>query len=518
MIYFRILSTYFLSALSALYYVHGVEFEKCETVYKQHVIDIDETMYECSKKMPSPDVVPSVYRDESDNYSPTIITAGIRIGALISVDDILNQATFNLYLRLQWNDPRWVLSNDVFNGTYLNPEATTIGIDILPLVKCIARPLILWTPNWYFQETIEFNVISERLMINQNGSFLWSQDLVVLTTQIGMSFRNFPLDTQTFTLTLGEFSLTSPLLLFGSDSYIAYINDPSTGSRKVDFNELWTFKKAFYQRTFYQYPSLPSSPSKPLSFVTYTLQFSRVSQGIILRLGMPVLIFLLVVGASFWADIKKRIDVTITVMLAVAALYLVIGDEIPNVGYMSTFDWFITTTFIILGVVVGLHCWSQMLNRKKEKYPVLRFEADLIIATCRTAWLPVIFGMFISFFDLKTVNAFIISLVFACILSFMYGVSALGSLKLSYDRLLNDIYYKVKSSNDGIGNDDISNKSKIKTTLCEKVIYQLCSSRIVDKDMGKNTEMTSIDRSNDKDQTHSTEKVKNPIANGLDDI
>jgi hypothetical protein len=48
--------------------------------------------------------------------------------------------------------------------------------------------------------------------------------------------------------------------------------------------------------------------------------FSRT--GIVLRLALPVTIFLLTVGFSFWADPEKRVDIALSMTFVVAVLYL----------------------------------------------------------------------------------------------------------------------------------------------------------------------------------------------------
>ena len=203
------------------------------------------------------------------------------------------------------------------------------------------------------------------------------------------------------------------------------------------------------------------------------------------------MIFLLVVGASFWADIKKRIDITITVMLATAALYLVIGETIPSVGYMSTFDWFISSTFIILGFLVALHCLSQMLSRKKLKYPIMRFEADLLINICRVAWLPAMLGMFISLFELQTSNSFLIPLILACIFAAIYGMTTLINLKKSFIRSMDAVFHKVNTA-DTLSNVEIHKNPLLEVSFCERFIHFFSFWKSDDKEVKKGNEMVNI--------------------------
>jgi hypothetical protein len=67
----------------------------------------------------------------------------------------------------------------------------------------------------------------------------------------------------------------------------------------------------------------------------------RISSGIVLRLVSPVLLLVLLCASTFWMVEDKRIDVTITFMLSVSALYIVLVANIPLVGYLTELDVFI---------------------------------------------------------------------------------------------------------------------------------------------------------------------------------
>ena len=66
----------------------------------------------------------------------------------------------------------------------------------------------------------------------------------------------------------------------------------------------------------------------------------RISLGIIVRLVSPILLLAILACLSFWMAEIKRIDVTITLLLSVSALYVVLLDNIPLVGYLTRLDYF----------------------------------------------------------------------------------------------------------------------------------------------------------------------------------
>lgn len=125
-----------------------------------------------------------------------------------------------------------------------------------------------------------------------------------------------------------------------------------------------------------------------------------------LRLALPVTIFLMIVGFSFWADSEKRVDIALTMTLVVAALYLgdttihtyvpcihtftvpwcpaiVIGQVIPFVGYFTAMDTFVTMAFAMLSGVVAVHFLMKILDDTKEAYPLNEFFSILMMLVGR---------------------------------------------------------------------------------------------------------------------------------------
>lgn len=107
------------------------------------------------------------------------------------------------------------------------------------------------------------------------------------------------------------------------------------------------------------------NPNRHFFCANVNLRFTRQALGIIYRLALPVTIFSVIVGLSFWADVDKRIEVTLQMLLVVAALYLIIGQSIPFVGYLTTMDAFVTLTFGLLSVAIGMHFITLLFERKR---------------------------------------------------------------------------------------------------------------------------------------------------------
>ena len=72
----------------------------------------------------------------------------------------------------------------------------------------------------------------------------------------------------------------------------------------------------------------------------------REAAGIVYRLAFPIMLLILLVGLSFWGEVSSRVDITITILLAVSALYIVIFSSIPMLGYLTVFDYYILSVSV----------------------------------------------------------------------------------------------------------------------------------------------------------------------------
>jgi hypothetical protein len=101
------------------------------------------------------------------------------------------------------------------------------------------------------------------------------------------------------------------------------------------FSPLWFFLDDSFEVEFFA----PDGASYPQLLLTLTVQ--RESSGITYRLAFPIMLLLLLVGLTFWSESGARVDTTITILLAVSALYIVIFSSIPMLAYLTRFDYYI---------------------------------------------------------------------------------------------------------------------------------------------------------------------------------
>jgi hypothetical protein len=181
-----------------------------------------------------------------------------------------------------------------------------------------------------------------------------------------LEFATYPSDDQYINIRYGSyaFSQTSFKLVFIS-SAISF-NQNFDKSYTFQTNPLWEYQSDL--TTYSQY----TSPSNFLN-VIYRIRVNRISQGIILRLILPIAMLIVVGGFVFWADPGSRVDSTITLLLAVSALYIVILANVPLVGYMTAIDRYVFLMFIVLTIATLIHQTYVTLNEKTDRWPLRIF-------------------------------------------------------------------------------------------------------------------------------------------------
>jgi hypothetical protein len=389
----------------------AVIFPPCIVSYLHGLVDIRGTLLNCSANMPSPNSIPSVYTNASGMYSPTDVSVQIALNELLNVDSTNSKIVLALFFRLTWRDPRWVMPQEFWDG--INPQPD--GLNIYDYVHN-SNELDMWLPNdVIIRETISSNIIAETLFIFPDGNFLWSRNLRIELAESGMTYVNYPKDSQSFQISIAPYSATSNLItLHLLDPAISYVRNPVDGSANVYVSQLWDYDSYSAYETTIMNPSV-RNPNRSYSCLIYFLNFHRVSDGIIIRFALPIMIFLIIVGVSFWTEVGNRIDVSLQVLLLAAAMYLVIGTNIPLVGYLSSFDWYITTIFGLLSFAVSIHFMTEVCQRLQFKYPLAQFGLVTIVTICRMCWIPFSVCIFVAYFHMYSDSTFLS--IFICSLA-----------------------------------------------------------------------------------------------------
>lgn len=86
----------------------------------------------------------------------------------------------------------------------------------------------------------------------------------------------------------------------------------------------------------------------------------------------------------FWAAVGQgRVDATITILLAISALYILVFNNVPMVGYLTTFDSFSLTMFILMFLCAFCHAAMAKFMTKYQDHPARVLVCRIIDAIAR---------------------------------------------------------------------------------------------------------------------------------------
>jgi hypothetical protein len=300
---------------------------------------------------------------------------------LMAIDELAGTVTMDFYFRLYWQDQRWN-----FPSFWEAIETTTAafmisdGAEISGYIRNENNMLEMWMPDIHFVDGKEQEVLEETIKIRPNGVMFWSRHMVVTIQQPGFLYLKYPEDHQQIILRVESYGLNSNGIIVNFTNKavrfaqiqvvhpVSFIKN--NGVPNFNANPVWSYDG---YRTQLQLPDYGTSAKGPTAYFTQPVVYIgiiRKSAGIIYRLALPIMLLLLLVGLTFWMDHSARVDSTITILLAISALYIVIFSSIPMLGYLTAFDDFIIAMFIMIIGAVFMHSFTDRLILKSDTYPL----------------------------------------------------------------------------------------------------------------------------------------------------
>eukprot|EP01031_Cornospumella_fuschlensis_P035127 gene35127-42545_t len=242
--------------------------------------------------------------------------------------------------------------------------------------------------------------------------FSYGAGLECVLLQPKFNFRKYPNDKQTIDIRFATFNYPSDLAVQG------FVDNP------LRFNEFYDGTETFKNNAIWSYDSSNyfTSVNGGFSYAWYQVNVERMGSGIVIRLVLPITLLVLLASLTFWASEENRIEIAITLLLAISALYIVILGNIPLVGYLTTVDSYVFAMFIVLVFVCVCHQLHFTLSRKQDIWPLRIFYCRAIEAFGRAVLIPYVMLFFVMDFEFgnnsgQTGFIFSLAIVFVCTLS-----------------------------------------------------------------------------------------------------
>ena len=94
-------------------------------------------------------------------------------------------------------------------------------------------------------------------------------------------------------------------------------------------NPVWRHQPGDFSGAVYEADYSHSNIERIFPLVNLQVRIQREGSGILTRFAFPVLVLLILAGFTFWDDFDTRVQITLTILLSVSALYVVVIGSIP---------------------------------------------------------------------------------------------------------------------------------------------------------------------------------------------
>jgi len=268
---------------------------------------------------------------------PTEVSVGIRMVDLTDIDDVSQTLTGDFAVFLTWTDPR-----------------------LEGLEGCEVPLEEIWTPGLRFVNSGRlFLGLPEEADIGPGGSVQYLQRYYgSLATYHNL--RKFPFDDQTFRLSLIS-------LEYGEEELQLVVNERATGRRDTLNISDWTVAsvKGGTRRQHIEATDRTAS--------AYDLDISANRQRVfyLWKIIVPLCLIVFMSWTVFWvnpAQFGPQIGLSATSMLTLIAFQFATTSMVPELGYFTTLDEFITgSTIVVFLALVQSLTTSYLVSQEKEK-------------------------------------------------------------------------------------------------------------------------------------------------------
>jgi len=274
---------------------------------------------------------PLVSERPNASAGPTPVALNVYFFDVDEIDDVRQQFSIDMFIRITWQDPRLALPEDQRFGQ----------------VRTVARDAV-WSPKG--------------LITNDRGLRL-QLPLVVEVDDLGnvryrqratgnLSFESqlqrFPFDTQTLPLDIVSYAYSPDEVIWSEDSGI--IGDPSSINA-----EGWNFRVLAPE--FGEF-SIPNA-GLPRPRLTYRIEAEREFQYYLLTLFLPMSLIIFMSWTVFWLQpdiVPARIAISTASIFSLIAFGFSIRLSLPRISYLTIADVFVIgctlMVFLALGVAV----------------------------------------------------------------------------------------------------------------------------------------------------------------------
>ncbi|KAI1898156.1 hypothetical protein AGOR_G00069450 [Albula goreensis] len=270
-----------------------------------------------------------------------VVTVGLQLIQLISVDEVNQIVTSNVRLKQKWKDVNLQWNPDDYGG-----------------IKKIRVPSPdIWHPDivLYNNADGDFAIVHEtKVLLEHTGMITWNPP-AIFKSYCEIIVLYFPFDLQNCSMKLGTWTYDGNLVVINPDS------DKPDLSSFMESGE-WVMQDYRGWKHWVYYACCPDTPYLD---ITYHFLMLRLPLYFIVNVIIPCMLFSFLTGLVFYlpTDSGEKMTLSISVLLSLTVFLLVIVELIPSTSsavpligkYMLFTMVFVIASIIITVIVINTH-------------------------------------------------------------------------------------------------------------------------------------------------------------------
>jgi hypothetical protein len=264
---------------------------------------------------------------------PREVMIGIRLQQITDVDQISENYSAVVSMRMEWTNPKLAFSPVECNCTFrVYPgkafdDFITAAKDQWPEFTIFNQQGNRWIQNRY-------------AVVESEGRVVYFERFSTTFQAPDFNFVRYPFDTQQFFIHVDS-AYPEEFYFYNDDVRFTDLGD-TLGEEEWLITEYDT-----------EVSTQTASTISPASRYSYGILATRHINYYLFRIFIPLLLIIIVAWITFFLkDYGKRIDVTTGNLLLFIAFNFTISSDLPRLGYLTFLDSFLISTFIISVIVV----------------------------------------------------------------------------------------------------------------------------------------------------------------------
>lgn len=269
--------------------------------------------------------------------SPTRVKLGVYLIGLTEISppqEAFPTFRAELFLDVKWHDPR--LAFDV----------TRAGVkkEVFQDADVEKRLHLMWRPDLEIENEQGHRTIESReLAIHQDGTVEYTERSSALM-HAEVDLRNFPFDTQVFTVELESFEWDETAVVF----------EPYT--ERIGYNaEHHTLEWKIQEVSHEISSSKEVRADHPFSKFSFRIHAERDPGYYIWKIVVPLLLIIVLTWSTFWMKGESsdiRMERNYISLLTVVAFHQIVSSNLPKISYLTFLDGIVFVAFSVVGATV----------------------------------------------------------------------------------------------------------------------------------------------------------------------